>query len=306
MEHRSERISLVGCVVAAALLFGADDAHALKARSYARWVFSDPSAVFANGNAGTGSYTLGRDVVSIAGIGTSVAPSRTAGYAAWSLAGPNTLSALLVANGTSTFAQSTMTIGAPVGASYPWSLFLRSDVSRTTFSPTGSAIARGSDPDFFDPVAVALQPLYEEMVTLSAGASVFEEDASDEAYATMDRVSSLLADPIFSIALFGSSTGPLDAVVFFNPDPRLVFSMTAGELEALLELPSSGLGTFDGSLSDLGFSYAWDLSSFAVTAADTIGGGGVAFAASVPEAGVPMLLAVGMIGLAIARRGRRA
>ncbi len=297
------KISGLLLIIPLLLLICSQNASALQANASASWAFSDFDPVTANGNAGTGNFTVGRDVATVSGAGTVTQPVPPAPisfpYAANAGAGPVGFTATLSAGGTTATATSTMTVANPVGSYYPWTLNLNANVTRNSiFSPAGTATAPGSDPDYFDPAAIQLNPIFQEKVTLGAGSSVFEEDQHDEAFTKMSRDSSLLTNPIFFISILGLGNGLIDATVYFNPDPSLTFSTTATALESLLE-SSTGLGTAGGLASDLSFDYTWDLSHFNVSAADTIGGGGISYAASapVPEPGTFLLMAIGGLGM---------
>ncbi|WP_371357464.1 PEP-CTERM sorting domain-containing protein [Hydrocoleum sp. CS-953] len=116
---------------------------------------------------------------------------------------------------------------------------------------------------------------------------------------TFSRESTVLENPIFSIEILALGLSSVDAIVNFNSDPSLTFSTTALDLEALLEDPTNGLGTNDGLLSDISFSYTLDLSQFDLTSEQTLSGGGQSFAESrtVPEPTSSLgFIALGAVG----------
>jgi PEP-CTERM motif-containing protein len=288
------------------------DAIALTAVAWGFAGFTDTDPRSENGTGGTGNYSIGRVEAYVAPGPANVQPkppaSTTFAYADQAGIGFTGFHAEQEARGTTSIADARIRVDQPPDESlyFPWRIELFAQVKREKGSPFGEAIAPAHDPVFLDPLRVAANPLFEETVTLGSGSSVFEEDRHDEAFITLNRVSSLLTSPIFSIEIFGLGSGLVDAVVAFNPDPSLSFSTTASALEALLEDPTFGLGTLTGSISDLSFSYTWDLSRFAVTSHDTIGGGGVSFASSAPEPSSMALLILGIVGLmGCGRRSRK-
>jgi hypothetical protein len=278
------------------------------ATASASWGSDIPGTVTARGQ-GKGNFTVGRDVATVSGSGSVVSPTPPAAisfpYAANSGAGNVGFTATLSGGGTTSTATSLINVGAVSNGFYPYTLSLTASVVRGFFTPSGTATAPGSDPQFFDPASFGTNPTFKEGVTLKAGASVYENGPGTFAETTYSRSSDLLSSPIFSIDIIGSTTGPVMASVYFNPDPNLSFSISASAL--LAELESSAIGTSGGTTSDIAFSYSWDLSNVAVTSNDSVAAAGLSSAAAVPE---PSSLVLGVLGVlgglgAWCRRNRR-
>ncbi|MEM1172808.1 MAG: hypothetical protein AAGJ08_27965 [Cyanobacteria bacterium P01_H01_bin.35] len=209
---------------------------------------------------------------------------------------------------TTVSASSTMEVTDRSGSYYDWALSLTANVTRQSGSSSGSATARGNDPQFIDAITFPDQN-FEEIVTLGEGSSVFAQDEHDRASMTFSRgveydkmlnkELQVVQNPFFSIKIlasgYSSKTTPftsdidnfkrislVDAIVDLNPDkiPGLEFSMTALELEEILEDENNGLGTSSGLLSDISFSYQWDYSEFDLALNPRLIGGGENFAES--------------------------
>lgn len=258
----------------------------------------------ATGQQGSGNYTLGTQTIYCDGVRYDE-PQQSYSYAG-SLRGEREVSRNesctknTAVNRTEVTASSTMKdVSENTNNFYNWTLEVKAEVKRQNGnSPTGIAIARGEDPQFFEAQTFPNVDFIEE-ITLKEGSSVFEEDEQDEAFTKFNRESTLLESPIFSIDIFGLGSSLVDAVVNFNSDSSLTFSTTALALEALLEDPLNGLGTEDGLLSDISFSYTWDLSGYSITSDDTVSGGGESYTSSVtvPEPTSSLgFLALGTLG----------
>ncbi len=217
---------------------------------------------------------------------------------------------------------------------FDWNLNLKANATRqkkqNKKSPFGLAIARGEDPQFFGAQTFPNQ-IFQEEVTLEKGASVFAEDEQDMASMTFsrgiefDQELAVVENPFFSIKILASgpsskttiinvvdsppistTTSSVDAMVNFNPNkiPGLVFSMTASDLEDLLEDEDNGLGTSSGLKDDISFSYSWDYSNFDLTSNPRLVGGGENLAQSGISTTVPEptstigFIAFGAIGAA--------
>lgn len=231
-------------------------------------------------------------------------------------------------------ASSTMKVTEQKGSYFDWKLNLTASVDRDNRSPSGIATAVGEDPQFVGAQTFPNQ-IFQEEITLEKGASLFAEDEEDMASMTFSRgiefdqefdgELSVVENPFFSIKILTSgpsskttiinvvdsppistTTSSVDAMVNFNPNeiPGLVFSMTALELEALLEDEDNGLGTSSGLKDDISFSYSWDYSKFDLTSNPRLVGGGENLAQSgisttVPEPTSTMgFIALGAIGAA--------
>ncbi len=184
---------------------------------------------------------------------------------------------------------------------YEWTATTNSTVIKSS-NTTGSGQSIVTDPVPFALGDIASNSIFEETVTLDSESSVFKDSEFDDANLIIDRESTLLNAPIFEITLSATTSGSVDADVFFNLDPNsgLTFSTTPLALEALLEDPGNGLGTSSGLFEDLElFSYTWDLSGFTITSTDTISGGSKSVVQSVvvPESSSNLsLLALGSLG----------
>ena len=288
------------------------EAYGLSARARATWSFQETDSRDTNNDGSTtgeGSYQLGGQTIRC-NTTNYRRNSRTRNYADRPLNTPDRLnfnrSCSRSEKVTTANASSTMTVLKQTSRNFfDWELDLSATVDREAGSPSGIAVARGSDPQYLygttiDSPGENQITFFEEEVTLGSGSSVFVEDEKDEAFTIFTRESTLLEDPIFSIEIFGLGSASVDAVVNFNSDSSLTFSTTASALESLLEDPSNGLGTDDGLLSDISFSYSWDLSDFSITPHDTIGGGGESFAQSGQSVSEPTsslgFLALGILG----------
>jgi len=307
-------IALVVCVCV--LTLGEEQATAAVAKAETSWRYRKTKVGGGSGLAGTGTFTVGRDVA-VAGSQTHTDPEPpgqiTFNYADNANMGWKGFHATAYEDGTKADAISAINITG-TGPQYAWDLKLYAKVTRDSFwDPGGSGTAPGNDPMYFDPAAVAMYPIFEETVSLCDGASVYVDHVGGTAHNDMDRVSTLL-DSLFYIELDAIVGGGVDAEVWFSSDPSLNFYMAGSdhlpgdeiedwEVKAILEDVGLGLGTLDGIGGDFDlFDYEWDLSSFSVTSDDTIGGGGISFAASVPEPATLLLLAFG--GLLLRRRRR--
>jgi hypothetical protein len=227
-------------------------------------------------------------------------------YAANSGAGNVGFTASLSGGGTTSTATSQINVGAISNGFYPYTLTLNASVVRGFFTPSGTATAPGFDPQNFYPPSFGTSPTYSENVSLKAGSSVYESGPGTLAETSYSNSSDLLSTPIFSINILGSTTGPVTASVYFNPDPDITFSTSASALVA--EIESSAIGTSGGLSSDITFSYSWNLSDVPVTSNDYIAAAGLSYAAAVPE---PSSLVLGGLGLLVGmgvwcRRNRRA
>ncbi len=227
-------------------------------------------------------------------------------------------------------ASSTMKVTGQRGSYFNWKLDLSANVNRQKGSRSGSAIARGRDPQF---VGAQTFPdrIFQEEVTLQKGASLFAQDEEDMASMTFsrgiefDQELAVVENPFFSIKILASgpsskttiidvvdsspistTTSSVDAIVEFNPNeiPGLVFSMTALELKDILEDEDNGLGTSSGLKDDISFSYSWDYSNFDLTSNPRLVGGGENLAQSGISTTVPEptstigFIALGAIGAA--------
>ncbi|WP_210407513.1 hypothetical protein, partial [Hydrocoleum sp. CS-953] len=83
-------------------------------------------------------------------------------------------------------AASNMQVTEQKGSYFNWQLNLAAIVNRENRSPSGSAIARGRDPQFFG-TETFLDNIFDEEITLEAGSSVFAEDEQDMARTTFSR-----------------------------------------------------------------------------------------------------------------------
>jgi hypothetical protein len=274
-----------GMAIALVAIVGSSrEASAGQATASLSWFFNDSQTVTSSGNAGTGNFTVGRDVVTIAGIGTNIQPAPPAPisfpYKANSGKGFVGFTASLAGGGSSGTATSKINVGAPTNGFYPWNMELKATVGRGFRAPGVSAVAPGSDPQYFDPSHFGSHPVFNETVMLGSGSSVVEQGPDATASARMSRVTDLLSQPIFTIGILGSRTGPDTVKVWFNPNPSLTFSTTASALISQIE---AGIGSSGGLPSNLSFSYSLDLSKFHVTSSDFVGGGGVSLAKAAPE-----------------------
>ena len=290
------------------------EAYALSASASASWSLNSTGSNDDDGVNATGTYTLGNQNTNCGGTTRSKAQI-TGSYTSTT---NETLSLSQSCSGGTTRVNASSNMKVTGGRRYfDWELDLTATVNRQSGSPSGSAVARGADPQFIGPNTF-LNQIFREEVTLAAGSLVFAEDQQDQARTTFSRGSSLLENPFFSIeilALGPSSDAPppvdapppppaIDAIVTFNPDPSLTFSITASELEQLLENPENGLGTNDGLVEGISFSYEWNYSELVLTSNPTLYGGGESFAQSGTLATAPEptssigLLALGSIGAA--------
>ncbi|MGD1808988.1 PEP-CTERM sorting domain-containing protein [Dapis sp. BLCC M126] len=192
-------------------------------------------------------------------------------------------------------ASSTMEVTDQSGSYYDWELSLTANVTRQSGSSSGSATARGNDPQYIDGNTFPHQ-IFEETVTLEHGSSVFAQDEHDRASMTFSRgvefdeivneELQVVQNPFFSIKILASGPSSktipiiegvktislLDAIVDLNPNniDGLKFYRTASkleeisesELEEMLEDENNGLGTESGLKSDISFTYEWDYSGF--------------------------------------------
>ncbi len=226
---------------------------------------------------------------------------------------------------------------------YDWALVTEAKIEKNGSSSSGLANSTGLDPVFFavDDINSGLNTIFEETVTFEPGLSVFTDSGLDTISATTFRDTTLpidipetegIEEQIFDIALVPTTPfvpgeepgddieipGGIDAQVFINPHPSLTFfenpdltmEIAADDLAVLLEEefenPENGIGTPFGLISEISFSYTWDLSGFDISATDTIGGGGESFvqANSVPESStnVSLLIFGGLGTLLIGKR----
>ena len=295
------------------------EAYALNARASASWSLNSTDSNDDDG-LGTGTYTLGNQNINCGGTTRSKAQIEES----YTSSTDKTLSLSRSCSDTQVNASSNMKVTG--GTRYfDWELDLTATVNRQSGSPSGSAVARGADPQFFNEQTFVDQ-IFREEVTLAAETSIFASNSEDIARTEFSRGSSVQQDPFWSIQLLASgpsskiipfeggidgvkTISSVDATVEFHQDLKFfiedsdgIREITASDLEDILEDEDNGLGTNNGLRHDISFSYEWDYSEFDLTSDPTLYGGGESFAQSgtlvtTPEpTSIIDLIALGTIG----------
>jgi hypothetical protein len=242
---------------------------------------------------GQGNYTVGENKAT-AGVNTLTAGPITSSYAASVGLGPVGINPSVSDDGAKANALSTFDVKAAVNNWYPWTMKLTAYAEGGFFSPNASSHAQANDPQYFQGSSSSSLTMT-NTITLQAGSSVYESGPGGTATSFFDQSTDLLAKPILSIGIIGSTTGNVTADVWFNPNPNLTFSMSSAALTSLIE--GSAIGKAGGISSDIAFTYTWNLPSAGVTSSDWIGANGANNASVVPEPSSMILIVTGLFGV---------
>ena len=265
---------------------------------------------------GGGFYSLGSNTATVGSDSTITALVSNPYSPSSSL--PNTA---FRSNGkTTSTASSQMIAMQPVVLPPPWSLIfppwfshgmsLSATVTRDSIvNKKGSALAVGSDPQFFDTSIFA--GVYHETLSWDAGTSVYIEDSStDEAWISIRKYTSLIPDDILSIQVQAVAGGDVTASVSYTTDPRVQFSIDHQDLEDYIRSPgvAASLTTLAGLAAELSLVSFWfDLNDFAIAPGEVhyVGYDAVSWAQSVPEPGSAMSLLLAVLFGVGRRRSRQ-